>query len=295
MRLKALQYLTAVVDAGSFAKAAVMLEVNASTLTRCIDALEDELGLTLLERSHSGVRLTSGGTAVMVAVRRMLADLDAVAETARYKSAGNEGELKLGVRMPPIGDPLETLLAEWRGHHPKVSLTLYEMPDHDLYTAVENRRLDAALVAGYGAWPNVATEPLFCELLFAALPNGHPLCARESVDWNCLRRETILVQDWDGSHATREFYASLLGIGMPFQSHSASEQSVLALVGAGFGVTLVTHGRALADFPGVTFKPIREPNAQMRIELAWALESKDAVVGRFVSFMRDNTRLKRIP
>ncbi|MEJ0041837.1 MAG: LysR family transcriptional regulator [Rhizomicrobium sp.] len=290
MRLKALQYLTAIVEVESFAKAAAGLGVNSSTLTRCIDALEDELGLTLLERGHAGVRLTSGGAKVMVEVRRMLADLNAVREAARCNGAGKEGEFRLGVRMPPVGDPLEALLAKWRNHHPGVSLTLYEMPDHDLYIAVESRRLDAALVA------DMVRGPISRQSRYSA-SDCSPLCrmiihcvnAKASIGILCAARRS-LVQDWDGSHATREFYASLLGIGIPFRSHSVSEQSLLALVGAGFGVTLVTQSQTQTSVPGVTFKPIVEANACVQIELAWAPESEGAVVGRFVSFMRDQAR-----
>jgi molybdenum-dependent DNA-binding transcriptional regulator ModE len=56
---RALRYLKAVMEAGSYASAAVQLGINSSNLTRQILSLEDKLGLTLLERSRSGVR--SGG------------------------------------------------------------------------------------------------------------------------------------------------------------------------------------------------------------------------------------------
>jgi LysR family transcriptional regulator, benzoate and cis,cis-muconate-responsive activator of ben and cat genes len=96
MELRALRYLTAVVEAGSFASAAAQLGMNSSNLTRQISSLEDELGLTLLERSRVGIRLTSGGAAVMIEVRRMLADLDAIAGAARSNGVGKHGELRLG-------------------------------------------------------------------------------------------------------------------------------------------------------------------------------------------------------
>ncbi|HVC52516.1 MAG TPA: LysR family transcriptional regulator, partial [Stellaceae bacterium] len=96
MQLNALRYLILVVEAGSFAKAATKIGVNASTITRRIAALEDELGLTLLERHRTGVRLTSGGSIVMVEIRRMLADLESVINTARSNGIGKAGEFRLG-------------------------------------------------------------------------------------------------------------------------------------------------------------------------------------------------------
>lgn len=61
MQLIALRSLLAVAEAGSFAKAAMQLGVNSSTLTRRITDLEDELGLTLLERSRTGIGLRPEG------------------------------------------------------------------------------------------------------------------------------------------------------------------------------------------------------------------------------------------
>jgi DNA-binding transcriptional LysR family regulator len=173
-----------------------------------------------------------------------------------------------------------------------VAVTVHEMPDHDLYAALTSRRLDVALLAGYGYCPNVATEPLFRERLFAALPEGHVLSAQADIRWADLRNETILVQEWEGSHATREFYASLVGIGIPFRSHPASEQSVFALIAAGFGVSLATESHAQVNVPGMVYRRIAEDNAFVEVRLAWMPSSEDAVVGRFISFMRDQSRTR---
>ncbi len=226
----------------------------------------------------------------MVEIRRMLADLESVINTARSNGIGKAGEFRLGVRMPPVGEPLRSLLAKWHRDHPKVALTLSEMSDHELYTAVEGRQLDVALLAGYGEWPNVATESLYWERLFVALPHNHSLSSAAAVEWSDLREEVVLVQDWAHSHATREFYASLLGIGVPFRTHSAGKQSVFALVAAEFGITLATESQSQVTFPGVMFRLIAESNAYVEVKLAWAPASEDAVVGRFIAFMRDEAR-----
>lgn len=291
MELKALRYLKAVVEAGSFAGAATRLGLNSSNLTRQISSLEDELGLTLLERGRSGVRLTSGGAAVMIEVRRVLADLDAVAHTARTNGIGKHGELRLGLRIPPVGHRLRTLLRKWRLEHPEVSITVYELPDHELCNAILRRTLDVAFVAAYWVCPDLAPAKLFREQIFVAMPEEHCLAAREGIGWSDLRDEVILVQDWENSHATREFYASLIGIGLPFRSHPASKQSVLALVAAGFGLTLVLESQAQVQIPGVVYRRVLEENANIDIVLVWAPNAEDAAIGRFVSFMRDHASL----
>ena len=85
-----------------------------------------------------------------------------------------------------------------------------------------------------------------------------------------------------------------LGDGVKFSSHPASKQSVMALVGAGFGITLAAQSQAEVMFPGVVYKPIVEEDAWVQVELAWRPTSEDAAVGRFVAFMRDEARSRRL-
>ena len=133
---------------------------------------------------------------------------------------------------------------------------------------------------------------MYSERLIAALPVGHPLTARDTLDWPSLAKETILVQGWEESQAQREFYAGLLGSGANFRAHAASKQSVFALVGAGYGITLAVDSQSEATFPDVVFKPIDEPDASLRVDLIWLPELEEPAVGRFVAFMRDECRLR---
>jgi len=130
--------------------------------------------------------------------------------------------------------------------------------------------------------------------LVAALPHGHILVSHESLTWSLLGNETFIAQGWDDSHSAREFYASLLGDGVKFSSHPASKQSVMALVGAGFGITLAAQSQAEVAFPGVVYRPIPEEDAWLQVELAWRPTTEDAAVGRFVAFIRDEARSRRL-
>jgi DNA-binding transcriptional LysR family regulator len=294
MEIRDLRYLSASAEAGNFARAAKSLGLNSSTISRRIGQLEDELGLTLFERSHSGVRLTAGGKAVILHVRRVLAELDAVKCAGKRNGWGNVGEIRLGVRMPPIGEPLASLLALWHQKYPGVVLRVLEMNERDIYAALGERHLDAALMTSHTLWPHAVTEPLYRERMVVALPRGHPLADRETLDWKLLRNETILVQGWDESQSAREFYASFMGSGVRFEAHAASKQSVFALVGAGFGITLATMSQSEVSFPGVIYRPISEQNAWIQVELTWFADSENATVGRFVAFMRDEARSRRL-
>ena len=294
MELVDLRYLSIAVETGSLSGAAQSLGIKASTISRRIVRLEDELGVTILERGSFGVRLTAAGRDLLARVRFALEALDAIARAGKSSGAGRTGRLRLGVRMPPIGQPLQPLLAAWHTQHPEVALTLHELNDNEIFVALAESALDAAFVTARTVRRSANAIPIYREPLVAALPQGHKLASHDFLAWELLRDQIVLTQGWDGSHAAREFYASFLGDSVKFSSHPASKQSVMALVGAGFGLTLATKSQAEVPFPGVVYKPIREDNAWLQVELAWLPRKEDAAVGRFVAFMRDEARSRNL-
>ncbi len=285
-----LRYLSATAHAMGLTRAAKALGLNASTISRRITRVENELGVTLFERGRHGLRLTEAGRLVMIHVQRSLDDIEALIRAGRHNGNGLAGRVRLGVRMPPVGEPLCSLLAGWRAAHSGVDLVVYEMNDHELRAAITERRLDVAFVPRHALWPRATSLQVYDEPIFAALPSNHTLCSNTSLAWEALRGETILTQEWEGSHTALEFFSSFLGSGSRFSAHSASKQSVIALVAAGFGITLATASQAALMFPGVKFVPVAEPNASVTVDLVWAEDREEPAVGRFVAFIRDEAR-----
>jgi DNA-binding transcriptional LysR family regulator len=146
MEVRDLMYIEAAAAAANFTRAAKFLGINTSTISRRVSRLEDELGLALFERSSAGVRLTSGGRALLPHVRRALAELDAIKLAGIQSGIGLAGEVRLGVRMPPVGEPLHSLLADWRRRHFNVCLTVFEMNELEIQAAIRERRIDVALM-----------------------------------------------------------------------------------------------------------------------------------------------------
>ena len=183
MEIRDLEYLASSVTAGNFARAAAAIGISTSMISRRVARLEDELGLALFERGHSGVRLTPGGVAVTQHVRCLLGELEALKGSGSVSGAGDVGEVRLGVRPPPIGTPLLALLSGWRARNPNVILTVVELSDRDLVAEIEGRHLDVVLTASQALWPRVASVPLFRDRLMAIVPAAHALARRSMVRW----------------------------------------------------------------------------------------------------------------
>ncbi len=208
---EALRYLLTSSEVGKLGRAAEVLGIETASLSRRLARVEDELGLTIFERGHDGIRLTAGGQDVIVHVRRLLADLGALLVIGHNRALGNIGQIRLGMRLPPVGEPIQSLFAAWRERYPNVELTVHEMNERDILTAIEERRLDLAFMTKHTLWPWVAGAPIYRERLLAALPKGHRLLAESGFAGKDLREETFLVQGWDESQTAREYYRILYG------------------------------------------------------------------------------------
>jgi DNA-binding transcriptional LysR family regulator len=291
---EALRYLLAAAESGKFSRAAKTLGIEIASLSRRISRIEDELGLTLFERGHDGIRLTQGGQAVLVHARRALSDLNAMLSVGQCNANGEEGKINLGVRLPIVGAPLQSMLVGWRQKHPRVGLTVHELTEYEIVSGIERRRIDLAILAKHMVWPRAEAIPIYRHRLLAALPRTHDLARRKGLSWDAFRGETILAQGWAESQGTREFFSSLVGNEVRIDTHSASKQTILGLVAAGYGVSLVSQAQAQTKVPGVVFRRILEDDAFLEIYLAWAPENEEAVVGRFVAFMRELSASRRL-
>jgi DNA-binding transcriptional LysR family regulator len=290
--LEGLRYILAAAETGALSRAAKLLGIDTGSLSKRIQRMEDELGLAVFERGHDGVRPTVGGEVVLVHARRVIAEFGNLTAASAQNATGSVGRIRVGTRLPSVGQPLQSMLGSWRKQFPEVQLSVFELNERDILSGLEERRLDVALMTQHTLWPRAAWEPMYHERLLVALPGDHVLTHRRSVSWDLLREETLLVQGWDESQSARELYASFLGSGAHYIAHAASKQSVLGLVAAGFGITLVTEAQAHVKVPGVKYRSIYEENAVIHVVLAWVPESESAVVGRFVSFMRQFARTK---
>ena len=243
MNLQELRYLAAVAKHRHFGRAAEACNVSQPTLSSQIRKLEEELGVTLLERTNKRVEMTPVGSRVLVHAQRALAEagqMEAVALTARDPLVG---PLRLGV-IPTLAPYLMPLILKpLRQAYPGLALELWEDQTRALIDGLRNHRLDAALLATAAEAPEITELVLFREPLLAALPLDHPLAAQQSVTEESLAEELLVLPD---GHclAAQSLAACGAKIHAPksrLQSsmQAATLETLVNLVAAGYGATLI--------------------------------------------------------
>ena len=127
MELRQLRYFIAVAEERSFSRAAVRLHISQPPLSTQVMALEEELGVQLLERSNRGVSLTAAGEVFYEEMRAVLVRIEHGKTRARQAGQGHVGTLSVGFVSIADYGALPPALKDFRGRFPKVEVQLLLM------------------------------------------------------------------------------------------------------------------------------------------------------------------------
>lgn len=274
MNTRDLIYAVKVAELGHFGRAAAACNVSQPALSGQIQKLERHLGVLLFERTKRRVSVTPTGQAILRHARDLLALESVIEETARVRRDPLAGPLRLGM-IPTIGPYLTPiLLPSLRKDLPKAELTLSEGMTHELEKQLLNGKLDGVILATSVTDRQLTDIPLYDEPFWIALPHGHPLEAQESIGLPDIQSEELLLLA-DG-HCLRDQIISAcertLNTKPVFNTQNTSMPTILALVGAGAGVTLVPamslQGSWVTD-AGIAIRREKSGEARRSITLAF--------------------------
>ena len=270
MTLQDLRYLVALADHGHFGRAAETCHISQPTLSTQIKKLEEQLGVTLFERTNRSVHVTAIGEDVVARARQILADVEIIMSVGQRLSGPLAGTLSLGV-IPTLGPYLlPWLVPALKGDFPDLRLRVYEDLTAHLLERLASYRLDAALVALPVPDDRVESLPLFDEPFWFAEPRGSGSRGGEIMkeddlrgrrlllltEGHCLREQALAVCTMADRDADGDFRATSL-------------ETIRQMVATGMGSTLLP-AMACGDFStsGVTVRPL-ENGVGRRIGLVW--------------------------
>jgi DNA-binding transcriptional LysR family regulator len=238
-----LKVLDEVARRGSFSAAAAALDYTQSAISQQIAALEQEAGMTLLQRHPRGVSLTAAGQTLVGHAEGILARLES-AEAALGAIAGLRGGRLRMASFPTAGATLMPLaIAAFRARHPDVELTLAEGEPEQIAPRLRAGELDLGLLFEFGGSPpadELARVELLEDPLYLALPRDHKLAKKRKLHLEDLRGEAW-VQTSNASpcarHVVRSCHAAGFEPNVAFESDDY--QTVQGLVAAGVGVALI--------------------------------------------------------
>jgi LysR family transcriptional regulator, hydrogen peroxide-inducible genes activator len=293
MTLSELRYLVAVADLRHFGHAAERCHITQSTLSTQLRKLEDFLGITLFERTSRAVTVTPIGESIVIRARRIIEEVDQIADLARQDEGLLSNSLKIGI-IPTLSPYILPLFLDaLHRAHPQLRLVLREDLTTNLIDALAAYEVDVLLLALPVDLHGLQALPLFVEPFWVAFPAGDPLAERGSVlERDLADRKLLLLAE---GHCLREQALSVCGPrsgrnrSSPDVMRANSLETICTMVAAGLGCTLLPElavPRLAAKGSGVEARPFECLGAHRNVGLLWrtAFPGSDdlAALGAFI-------------
>jgi DNA-binding transcriptional LysR family regulator len=232
-----LRYFLAVIDCGSFSKAAKQLNVAQPTLSVGIGKLERLLGASLFHRTSKWVHITEAGSRLAAHARRIENEFN-LAEAAVVDMRPARA-LRLGVistyPMSQIADTIKTARRSADGER----LQIIPGNERELLQRLSRGQVDVALTIVRRDSDRFTAEPLFTEHYALAIPSGHPMADKASIAAEDLSDNTMIVRRHCEVLAETSRHFTERGVRPFFAFRGTNDEQVLALVQVGLGVTVM--------------------------------------------------------
>jgi DNA-binding transcriptional LysR family regulator len=290
-----------VAEQGSFHKAASLLGVKTSTLSRRIHELEARIGVSLFQRHRHGVRPTDAGRIFFENIQRIESDLGSALVNARAAGRGEAGWLRVGLYLSLSAGPLRDALLAYAELCPDVQISIVDESRRSLMERLNSGALDIVIVNGQVRHGALDMLPLWTEDILVAVSNGHPLSKQDAVTWDDLRHERILLSNRDpGPELHNALIANLIGRGIlpVILQTSADRDTVIGLVGLRRSVTLLYASSAGVAHPGVIYRKLRGRHRAppVRSIACWHARNDSPPLRQFLSLLRDESpTAQRLP
>lgn len=239
--LAQLRAFAAVAEHLHFRDAAAAIGMSQPALSGAVSALEETLGVTLLERTTRKVLLSPAGERIAVRARSVLAEVGALVEEAEAVRAPFTGALRLGVIPTVAPYLLPTVLRLVHEKYPDLDLQVHEEQTASLVEGLGEGRLDLLLLAVPLGVQGVTELSLFDEDFVLVTPLDHWLGGREGIPRDALRELNLLLLD--EGHCLRDQALDICREAgrddAPVATTAAGLSTLVQLVAGGLGVTLL--------------------------------------------------------
>jgi LysR family hydrogen peroxide-inducible transcriptional activator len=277
MTLTELRYIVALNQTGHFGRAAEKCFVSQPTLSVAIKKLEEELGVSLFERSRSQIRATPLGEQIIQQAHHVLEQTKMIQDLASLGKDPLGSTLSIGA-IYTIGPYLfPHFVPKLQQSAPNMPLYIEENYTAELRKKLRSGQLDAIVIALPFNEPDVVTQSLYEEPFVVLMTKDHPLAQRESISAKHLENEQVLLLG--EGHCFRDQVLDVCPTLLnkdhhdPLQSvvEGSSLETLKYMVASGLGITVLPKSAASFDHDSNTLvtRPLSPSTSHRTVALAW--------------------------
>jgi DNA-binding transcriptional LysR family regulator len=263
-----------------FGRAATRLHVSQPALSKRIKSLEEKIGGPLLIRNRRAVTLTPPGAMFYKECRRIIRDIEVAFEAARAATSGELGKLRLGVGISTVHSLVPRALLKFREARPGVEIEVADMSTLNQIEALITGRLDVGFVRLPVKHPQLAIRKVLTERLTIATSSKFT----GPVTMKGIQEQAFILINRGVSATYHDHCISLCDRSgfAPRIVYEANDMfTILNLVSAGIGVSLVPTAARAMHVTGVKFAPVRSHEAEWDIGMAWNKKLESEIIRKF--------------
>jgi DNA-binding transcriptional LysR family regulator len=291
MEFRQLKYFIAVAEELNIGRAANRLHISQPPLTRQIQQLEEEFGTQLFLRTPRGVELTQAGELFLRDACNIRDLMEQAVERVREAGQGKRGKMDIGIFGSGILDVIPKLLHAFRARHPDVQIALHQMSKKEQIEALRQHRIIAAFNRMLAPLPDIASELVMIESIMVAVNENHPLAAKPAILLKELAGQPLILFP-SGVRPSFIDKVCALCAGEGFEPQIAQEvgdaPTSVALVAAGFGLSLVPEAASSLSVPGVVYRRLANaPDAVVDLSCIYRSDETSPLLLAFLQTIRE--------
>lgn len=268
-----------VADYGSFNAAAITLNISQPVLTRTIQRVEAQLGITLFDRNTRSVEITEAGKEFVALSERVLNDMQIYMQAIRQRADQKRGQVVISSVMSVACTVLPKIIARYKKAYPRVDLHVYEGVHGNVIENVRSSVADFGLTYLDDISSMFEEKPLSTEAFHVVLSRKHPLEKRKQVAWAALKDEQLISLPAD-SRTRRLIDATATTCGFQLKHNITVTQftSMMQCVADGVGIAIVPEGSLAGALNiGLATRPLVQPKVSRVLGLVTLKERNPSI------------------
>lgn len=269
MEWQQLEYFRTAAKMEHFRKSAEMLSISQPALSRSITNLEEELGVSLFDRTGRSVKLNKFGQAFLKRVENGLKEISIGIEEINQLKNPHTGVVSLAFLQTLGVTILPEIISNFNHLYPHIEFQLYQDKTLPSINKLLNREVDLCLIGASGDHPNINWHPLLNEELFLYVPANHRFAAKKSIALSEAAGESFVgIRRGMGLRQTIDKFCMEAGFTPVVKFEGEDIPTLAALVSAGIGVGILPAFSGM-DLEKMKKIPISRPSCHREIGLAW--------------------------
>jgi DNA-binding transcriptional LysR family regulator len=296
MELRHLRYFLAVAEELHFGRAAAKLHISQPPLSQQIRRLERELQAALFHRTKRHVELTNAGRVFLGEARALVLQAEQAAGNAQRASRGEIGHLLVGCALWADFLNGARIIRLFARRHPDVEIELRDLTAMEQISALEAGRIHVGILRPPVQSKTLMSERLVSESLVVVFPRGHPFKSYDRVPWRALVDQPYVLFSRRRAPAFEALVARACheaGVTLKIKYEVEHPETILAIIEAGLGISLVPASLQTVKRPGVTYRRLSPTGPALETVVAWRRESELSLIQAFVRVAREIARSHR--